>query len=293
VARDGRVVVYMGDDERGEFLYKFVSAEPFVPGGPTSALLDAGQLYVARFDTDGTGEWVALTPEATAMDPAMIAIHTRKAASAVGATTMDRPEWVAVNPLAVEAYCCLTNNSRRKPDATNAGGDAMVPVENSPNPRAENGFGQIVRWFPAEEDHTATAFTWDLYVMAGNPTVHQDAFAGSPNVNAGNLFNSPDGMMFDTAGLLWIQTDGDDSNEGDFAGMGNNQMLVGDPATGEIARFLTGPNGGEVTGITWSSDRRTLFVGLQHPGGSFPGAEGDLARSSVIAIWRDDAAVIG
>ena len=293
VARDGRVVVYLGDDERGEFLYKFVSAEPFVPGGPTSALLDAGQLYVARFDTDGTGEWMALTPEATGMDAAMIAIHTRQAASAVGATTMDRPEWVAVNPLSVEAYCCLTNNSRRKPDATNAGGDAMVPVENSPNPRAENGFGQIVRWFPADEDHTATAFTWDLYVMAGNPTVHQDAFAGSPNVNAGNLFNSPDGMMFDSAGLLWIQTDGDDSNEGDFAGMGNNQMLVGDPATGEIARFLTGPNGGEVTGITWSSDRRTMFVGMQHPGGSFPGAEGEMPRSTVVAVWRDDRAVIG
>ncbi len=144
-------------------------------------------------------------------------------------------------------------------------------VEGSPNPRNENGYGQIVRWFPADEDHTSTGFAWDLYVMAGNPTVHQDAFAGSPNVTAGNLFNSPDGMMFDTAGLLWIQTDGDDSNEGDFAGMGNNQMLVGDPATGEIARFLTGPKDAEVTGITWSSDHRTMFVGIQHPGGSFRG----------------------
>jgi sugar lactone lactonase YvrE len=95
--------------------------------------------------------------------------------------------------------------------------------------------------------------------MVGNPTVHDDAYAGSANMNAGNLFNSPDGMMIDTTGLIWIQTDGNDSNEGDFEGMGNNQMLAGDPATGEIVRFLTGPKGCEVTGLTWSSDRRTML----------------------------------
>jgi secreted PhoX family phosphatase len=96
--------------------------------------------------------------------------------------------------------------------------------------------------------------------------VHDDVYAGSANMNAGNLFNSPDGMMIDTTGLIWIQTDGNDGNEGDFAGMGNNQMLAGDPVTGEIRRFLTGPKGCEVTGLTWSSDRRTMFVGIQHPG---------------------------
>jgi hypothetical protein len=93
-----------------------------------------------------------------------------------------------------------------------------------------------------------------------------DVYGGSANINAGNMFNSPDGMMIDTTGLIWIQTDGNDGNEGDFAGMGNNQMLAGDPVTGEIRRFLTGPNGCEVTGLTWSSDRRTMFVGIQHPG---------------------------
>ncbi|NUB44627.1 PhoX family phosphatase [Fertoebacter nigrum] len=287
----GRVVVYLGDDERGEFLYRYVSNGVYVTGGDTSNLLVDGVLSVAKFAEDGTGQWLALTPETTGMDAAMICIHTRQAASAVGATTMDRPEWVAVNPVAVEGYCALTNNSRRKADATNAGGDAMVAVENSPNPRAENGYGQIVRWYPADDDHAADAFTWDLYVMAGNPTVHQDAYAGSANVTAGNMFNSPDGMMFDSTGLLWIQTDGDDSNEGDFAGQGNNQMLVGDPVTGEIARFLTGPKGGEVTGLTFSSDRRTVFVGLQHPGGNFPDGEG-LPRSTVIAVKRNDGAVL-
>lgn len=290
IARDGRVVVYMGDDERGEFLYRFVSNGIYTPGADTSALLDEGTLSVARFADDGKGEWVALTPEATAMSAAEIAVFTRVAASKVGATTMDRPEWVAVNPVAVEAYCALTNNTRRgvKP---NAGGDE-TPV-GGPNPRAENKYGQIVRWYPENDDHAADGFAWDLFVMAGNPTVHKDAYGGSDNVNEGNMFNSPDGMMFDTTGLLWIQTDGDDDNEGDFAGQGNNQMLAGDPATGRIERFLTGPNGSEVTGLTWSADRRTMFVGIQHPKAPFPDGEGTLGRSSIIAVKRADNAPVG
>ncbi|WP_394178563.1 PhoX family protein [Yoonia maritima] len=290
VAPDGRVVVYMGDDERGEFLYKFVSSGVYTPGGPTSALLDEGQLYVAKFNTDLTGEWVALTPEATGMDAAEIAIFTRQAASKVGATTMDRPEWVAVNPVAVEAYCALTNNKNRgvKP---NAGGDDTAA--NGPNPRDENNYGQIVRWYPSNDDHAADTFAWDLYVMAGNPTVHEGAYGGSDNVNEGNLFNSPDGMQFDSTGMLWIQTDGDDDNEGDFAGMGNNQMLAGDPATGQIERFLTGPNGSEVTGLTWSADKRTMFVGIQHPTAPFPDGEGMLPRSAIIAVKRDDNERVG
>jgi uncharacterized protein len=290
VARDGRVVVYMGDDERGEFLYKYVSNGIYVPGGDTSTLLDDGNLFVARFTEDGKGEWLALTPELTGMTQAEICIHTRIAASKVGATTMDRPEWVAVNPVAVEGYCCLTNNSRRgvKP---NAGGDE-TPV-GGPNPRAENNYGQIVRWYPENDDHAAIDFDWDLYVMAGNPVVHSDAYAGSGNINEGNMFNSPDGMMFDSTGLVWIQTDGEDSNEGDFAGMGNNQMLAGDPATGRIERFMTGPVGSEVTGLTWSADKRTMFVGIQHPAAPFPDGEGKLARSAIVAIKRDDNAMIG
>ena len=292
LAPDGRVVVYLGDDERGEFLYKYVSNDRYVPGENTDTLLDEGQLYVARFDADGTGEWLALTPEATGMDRAMIHIHTRQAASAVGATTMDRPEWVAIHPHAAQAFCALTNNSRRAAEATNAGGDVMVPVDGSPNPRAENEYGQIVRWYPANQDHADPAFTWDLYVMAGNPAVHAEGpYRGSSNITEGNMFNSPDGMMFDSKGLLWIQTDGDDSNEEGFAGQGNNQMLVGDPATGEIARFLTGPNGAEVTGMAFSADRRTIFAGIQHPGDSWPDGEG-LPRSALVAIRREDNAII-
>ena len=102
--------------------------------------------------------------------------------------------------------------------------------------------------------------------MAGNPSVHSDAWAGSANVNMGNIFNSPDGLSFDEKGLLWIQTDSNYSNEKDFASQGNNQMLIGDPTTDEIRRFLVGPKQAEIMGITWVADRRIVFVGVQHPG---------------------------
>lgn len=291
----GRVVVYMGDDERGEFIYKFVSDGVYSVGGDNSDLLETGSLFVAKFHDDGTGEWLALTPETTGMaSQAAISVHTRQAASAVGATTMDRPEWVAANPNKAEIYCCLTNNRNRgvKP---NAGGDDTSV--NGPNPREKNNYGQIVRWMPDGGDHTAAGFSWSLFVLAGNPTVHSDAYAGSQNVTADNMFNSPDGLAFDTTGLLWIQTDGNYSNEGDFAGMGNNQMLIGDPETGEIKRFLVGPNECEVTGFAWSPDRKTVFVGIQHPGekgnSHFPGGGGSVPRSCVIAIRRDDGGLIG
>ncbi len=290
LAQDGRVVVYMGDDERGEFLYKFVSENAYAAGADTATLLDQGQLFAAKFLEDGTGRWLALTPDATGMDAALIAIHTRQAGSAVGATTMDRPEWVAVNPVTAEAYCALTNNKNRglRP---NAGGDA-TPV-GGPNPRPENLYGQIVRWRAADNDHGSVSFTWDLNVMAGNRDVQKGANAGSRNITSGNLFTSPDGMQFDTTGMLWIQTDGDDSNTGAFAGMGNNQMLVGDPVSGRIERFLTGPHGAEVTSLTWSSDLRTMFVGIQHPDAPFPDGAGTLPRSAVNAVRRTDGAPVG
>ena len=295
LAADGRVVVYLGDDERGEFLYRFVSEGAYAQGGDNRDLLESGTLFVARFADAGRGEWIALTPETTGMaSPAEVSIHTRQAASAVGATTMDRPEWVAVNPARAEAYCCLTNNKNRgvKP---NKGGDA-TPV-GGPNPREKNTYGQIVRWMPEGGDHAAAAFAWDLYVVAGNPAVHTDARAGSANVTAANMFNAPDGIAFDSQGRLWIQTDGKYSDAGDFAGQGNNTMLLGDPATGEIRRFLVGPRQCEVTGITWSADRKTLFIGIQHPGekgdSHFPEGGDAAPRSAVVAITRDDGGPIG
>ncbi|SMX22307.1 PhoX family protein [Boseongicola aestuarii] len=288
-AADGRIVVYMGDDERGEFIYKYVSDASWSEGQRTNGLLSNGTLYVAKFYENMTGEWLALTPQTTGMSIEDILIFSRMAGSRVWATTMDRPEWIACNPLKAEGYCALTNNRNRgvKP---NAGGDDTSV--NGPNPRETNHYGQIVRWTPAGGDHGATDFQWDLYVMAGNPEVYTNEYGGSANINAGNMFNSPDGMAFDSKGMLWIQTDGDDDNAEYFAGMGNNQMLVGNAETGEIVRFMTAPNGSEVTGLTWSSDRKVAFVGVQHPGGSWPDGAGK-PRSAVISVWRDDGQTVG
>ncbi|MCB2099354.1 MAG: PhoX family phosphatase [Rhodobacterales bacterium] len=295
VAGDGRVVVYMGDDERGEFIYRFVSKDVYAPGLPTDSLLEDGTLYVAKFNEDGSGMWIPLTPETTKMgSQAEVCVYSRQAGSAVGATTMDRPEWITTNPNAAEVYCSLTNNKNRgiKP---NAGGDE-TPV-GGPNPRKDNRYGQIVRWRPAGGDHAADAFAWDLFVLAGNPTVHGDDRAGSKNVNKDNMFNSPDGLKFDSNGVLWIQTDGNYSNAKDFAGQGNNQMLAGDPATGEIRRFLVGPKECEITGLSWSPDRRTMFVGIQHPGergdSHWPDGGDSVPRSAIIAVRRNDGGLVG
>ncbi len=297
VADNGHVVAYMGDDERGEFIYRFISRGKYVPGTVgNDELLEDGTLSVAKFEADGRGRWIELTPATTGMSREEICIFSRVAGSTVGATTMDRPEWVAANPHKAEVYCCLTNNKHRgiKP---NAGGDP-TPV-GGPNPRKANRYGQIVRWVPDQGDHTAPGFSWDLFVIAGNPEVHSDAKAGSANVNADNLFNSPDGLAFDSLGNLWIQTDGDYSNEGDFAGMGNNQMLMADVETGEIRRFLVGPKECEITGLTWSNDKHTMFVGVQHPGEDnpsechFPEGGRSVPRSAVIAITRTDGGYVG
>ena len=304
---DGRAVVYMGDDERGEFIYKFISRDRIDHQNPKANrdLLDHGTLYVARFDggdsnpdrPKGHGQWVELSHGKNGVDAtkgfanqAEVLIHARMAASAVGATRMDRPEWIVVSPKDGQVYCTLTNNVKRGEDGQPVGG---------PNPREKNVYGQILRWNAHKGDHGADTFDWDLFVVAGNPAVHgQQAKGGSANITAQNMFNSPDGLGFDAAGRLWILTDGDVSNAGDFAGMGNNQMLCADPASGEIRRFMVGPIGCEVTGISFSPDHKTLFVGIQHPGenggSTFPEhLPNGKPRSSVMAISREDGGVVG
>ncbi|KIQ56467.1 MULTISPECIES: PhoX family protein [Pseudomonas] len=304
---DGRAVVYMGDDERGEFIYKFVSRERINPRNAKANrnLLDHGTLYVARFDAGdanpdhpkGKGQWIELTHGKNGLDAssgfadqAEVLIHARLAASAVGATRMDRPEWIVVSPKDGQVYCTLTNNSKRGEDGQPVGG---------PNPRAKNVYGQILRWRTSRDDHASKTFDWDLFVVAGNPTVHAGTpKAGSSNITPQNMFNSPDGLGFDKAGRLWILTDGDVSNTGDFAGMGNNQMLCADPNSGEIRRFMVGPVGCEVTGISFAPDHRSLFVGIQHPGenggSTFPEhLPNGKPRSSVMVITREDGGVIG
>ncbi|MCZ0950078.1 MULTISPECIES: PhoX family protein [Pseudomonas syringae group] len=305
--RDGRAVVYMGDDERGEFIYKFISRDRIDRKNPKANrdLLDHGTLYVAQFDAGngnpdhpkGNGQWIELKYGKNGLDAAAgfanqaeVLIHARLAASVVKATRMDRPEWIVVSPKDGQVYCTLTNNIKR--------GDEGQPV-GGPNPRAKNQYGQILRWREGGNNASAMAFEWDLFVVAGNPTVHAGTpQAGSSNINAQNMFNSPDGLSFDRSGRLWIQTDGDSSNKGDFAGMGNNQMLCADPASGEIRRFLVGPIGCEITGISFAPDCRTMFIGIQHPGenggSTFPEhLPNGKPRSSVMVITREDGGVIG
>ena len=297
LANDNRIVVYMGDDQRGEFLYKFISKNSYDSDKNADDLLDNGSLFVAKFENDGTGFWVELKPSNTGFNTKEeICIFTRLAASTVGATPMDRPEWVATNPLNTDVYVALTNNKNRG-IKKNAGGDPMKV--GGPNPREQNIYGQIIKIRPDLENHSSQTFRWEIFAMAGNPTVNQgSARRGSPNINAENIFNCPDGLKVSHNGFIWIQTDGNYSNSGDFKGMGNNQMLVANPETKEIRRFLVGPKECEVTGFAWSSDKKTMFVGIQHPGergnSSFPEGKKDaLPRSAVIAIKHKDNLEIG
>ncbi len=305
------LVFYMGDDARNEYTYKFVSAKAWDPKDATAGIaagdkyLDAGTLYAAKFNEDGSGEWLPLTLDNPAIanyadypfaDLADVVINARIAADAAGATKMDRPEWGGVNPVNGEVYQTLTNNSRR--------GD-KVPLDPA-NPRfysdtkgekdnLGNVNGHIIRWRESDGDPAATSFTWDVYLFGAQ------ADAG-PDINLSGLsdendFSSPDGIWFSevTPGLLWIQTD-----DGAYTDKTNCMMLaavpgqVGDGSevmvsnkavptasaadqtvktyVGQAAnptvlrRFLVGPKDCEVTGITESPDGKAIFVNIQHPG---------------------------
>ena len=297
------LVAYSGDDARFEYIYKFVSARPYDPATADGSLLDEGTLYAARFNDDGSGEWLALAPGRNGLTPANgfadladILVNTRAAADVAGATKMDRPEWGAVDPDSGEVYFTLTNNTRRT--------EAQVDPA---NPRAQNQFGHIIRWTEARGDHASTTFAWDLFVIAGDKATSR-VFTGAA-LNEDNVFACPDGLWFDADGRLWIQTDIGESaqNKGATKPMGNNQMLCADPRSGEIRRFLTGPVGQEINGVVTTPDQRTMFVNVQHPGAATPAADfaagrlasrwpdgGDaIPRSATLAISRIDGGVIG
>jgi secreted PhoX family phosphatase len=274
LAKDGRVVIYTGDDQAGEYIYKFVSKGRYDAArrAANADLLDEGTLYVARFDAGatagdnlGSGEWLELSLANPAIAPHFsslgeMLVNTRRAADLAGATRMDRPEWIAVNPAAAgQVYCTLTNNSGRT-------------TADDANPRTNNRYGHIIRWSERGGDPAATRFDWDIFVLAGD----RDLAANAGTPHAGNIrgdsFGSPDGLWFDGTGRLWIQTDissaalGTGTGAGGYANMPNNMMLAANVATGEVRRFLTGPKGCEVTGMTSTPDGRTFFVNVQHPG---------------------------
>jgi secreted PhoX family phosphatase len=292
-----RVAFYMGDDERNEYVYKFVCAQPYTPNNRAANrdLLDQGTLYVAKFNADGTGVWLplvfgqnGLTPENGFANQAEVLIKTRQAADRVGATMMDRPEWAAARPRTlgfdeIEVYCTLTNNSRRgntpasvnQPDGSTGAASANPPVD-AANPRPDNDYGHIIRWREDGRSVAATTFRWDLFVLCGdkattktlpgsyNPAGH-DGYVG--NIN-GDDYGAPDGLWFDDYGRLWIQTDQAGDGTGDWVNIGGNVMMCADPNTGATRRFLTSPTDCEVTGVIVTPDHRTMFVNIQHPGDS-------------------------
>jgi secreted PhoX family phosphatase len=306
--RSQRAVVYSGEDARFEYIYKFVSRDAIRPGGAQAnrELLDHGTLYVARFDADGRGRWLPLVhgqgPLTAAngfADAGEVLIKTRQAGDALGATKMDRPEWMAIDPARGEIFCSLTNNTDR--------GRPGKPPTDAANPRANNSMGQVIRW-QEDGDFDAESFRWSHLLLAGDPANERAEAHG--NVK-GDAFGCPDGLAFDARGVLWIQTDAAATqlNQGEFKRIGNNQMLACDVATGEVRRFLTGPVNCELTGATFTPDGTTMFVNIQHPGEpptdrSEPDATrrysnwpdnrpGGRPRSATVVIRRDDGGVIG
>lgn len=283
VTADGRAVVYSGEDAVFEYLYKFVSRDRIAPGGAkaNATLLDHGTLYVARFESDGSGRWLPLlhgqgplVPANGFADQAEVLIKTRQAADRLGATKMDRPEWLAIDPTTREVYCTLTNNSSR--------GIGANPGVDAANPRVNNVFGQIIRW-KEDRDLDATRFSWNHLVLAGDPANARPDARG--NIR-GDLYACPDSIAFDSRGLLWIGTDASaaDLYQGEIAGVGSNALLACDTRTGETRRFLTGPAHSEITGCTWTPDGRTMFVNVQHPGEP-PGYRSDPATPAKFSSW--------
>ena len=308
------LAVYMGDDSRGEYIYKFVTAANWSAADATSAnpittgdkYLDSGKLYVAKFNADGSGQWIELSmgnptvANATNYkfaDNGDVVINSRLAADAVGATKMDRPEWCAVNPANGEIYYTLTNNSNRKvsPTGTQFALDAANPrsYTDAPfNAAPGNVNGHILRMRETGDLTTASSFTWDIYLFGAQA----DADKGMVNLSSltgDQDFSSPDGLWFSpTTGFVFIQTD-----DGSFTDSTNCMMLVGRP--GRVAdgttptlsytkadgtkldittrmgavptldtlrRFLVGPVDCEITGCSETPDGKTLFINIQHPG---------------------------
>ena len=281
------VTVYMGDDSRFEYVYKFVSKGRWMKQLPEAnrELLADGTLYVARFNEDGSGEWIALTfgengltPENGFTSQADVLLNTRLAADLIGATPMDRPEWGTVDKRTGDVYMTFTNNSRRGADDTTAS-----------SPRGPNPFGHIIRWRELGNRYWATKFNWDIFMLGGPANGDSlNGVTGDP-LGVGSEFSSPDGIWYDN-GIVWIQTDGN--------AFGHDQMLACVPETGDIRRFFTGVINCEVTGVVSTPDYRTLFVNIQHPGegdfgsSNWPDGDSNRPRSATVIVERANGGVI-
>lgn len=286
VAPDQRVVAYTGDDERFDYMYKFVTEGKFDPtkGTANGDLLDKGTLYVAKFNDDGTGVWIPLVAGQGALaawSQAEICIRTREAGDAVGATKMDRPEDIETNPVNGKVYCVMTNNTRR-----GATGQAAA---DKANPRANNRHGHIIELTEANNDPTSTTFQWSIFMLCGDPAVAADGtfFAGWQG--AVSAISSPDNITFDKAGNLWIATDGQINtfrqNDGVYV------VPTAGPQRGWVRQLLSGVPGGEIASLAFSADNMYLFASIQHPGeggvyGNTPSTfpDGGIPRPAVVVV---------
>ena len=306
VNKDGRYVVYSGDDERFEYVYKFVTEGTVDPANPAANrdLLDQGTLYVARYDADGSVTWLPmvfgegpLTAENGFTSQADVVIEARRAGDVLGATKMDRPEDIEVNPSNNSVYVMLTNNSRRKADQVDAA-----------NPRAENLFGHIVEMLPPDGDHAATKFAWDILVKCGDPSIATVGATFNPNTSANGWFGMPDNCAVDAAGRLWVTTDGNNLKATGRAD-GVWAMETEGELRGTSRLFFRVPIGAEMCGPYFTPDDKTFFVAVQHPGEEdregnpvtfdtpstrWPDfKDGVPPRPSVVVITKEDGGVIG
>lgn len=298
IAPDGRLVVYMGDDQQFEYVYKFVSRNRVDRRNPEANrnLLDDGTLYTARFNPDGTVAWLPLvfddgplTPANGFRSQADVLIEARRAADLLGATPMDRPEDVEPSPRTGKAYVMLTNNTRR-----------VEP--NAANPRARNAYGHIVEIIEPGGDFASTASRWNLLLKAGNPAEPEVEAMFHPETSGDGWFACPDNAAVDPGGRLWVATDGNESS-----GAADGLWAVETDGAGRhrSRAFFRAPVGAEVCGPRFSDDGGTLFISVQHPGDGrgatfaepttrWPDFTDDgPPRPAVLAIRRDDGGRIG
>ena len=317
------VVFYSGHDARGEYIYKYVSAANWDPvdANPVDRMaigakyMDQGTLYVARFNADGTGQWLPLETSNPALtkfrSTAEIILHTVEAADLVGATPMDRPEWGAVDPVTGSVYFTLTNNTRRGSDGSvSESGPNARNAPDAANPRGPNRTGHIIRW---DETDDPRRFAWDIFVFGSDAA--GDADKNRSGLQVSNQFASPDGLVVDPRGIMWIQTDNGASEVTEYT---NDQMLAVIPSKltdqqgkqvpisaenqSELKRFLVGPNGCEVTGLAFTPDMTALFANVQHPGNwpvsddatqVTPDGSTIRPRAATVLITRTDGAPVG
>ena len=266
LSRDGEVVVYSGDDQLFQYVYKYVSNGRYDPDNPAAnrTLLDDGILYVARYEEDGRLIWLPLMwgngPLAERngfYSQADVLIETRRAASFMGATPMDRPEDVETNPVTGSVFVSLTKNPFRRPFRADGA-----------NPRGRNRAGHIVEMIPPggsgpNADHAATEFTWEVFLLAGDPFDGRSGASYHPNVSASGWLANPDNLAFDPRGRIWIATDG--ANDFETA----DGVWVADVrgTTRALTRhFFKCPIGAELTGPAFTPDGETFFCSIQHPG---------------------------